>query len=199
MDELLLARARKGDSAAFEELVSPWEEMLWRLCWHYTRNEADAADCLQETMLKAWRSLPGFRGDCAVSSWLYRLCVSCCLDFLRKRKRRGDPASLDTLAESGTLPADPVPGPEAQAEDAAWRSAVAEAVDALPPDYREALILTQLEGRSCEEAASLMGVRTGTVKSRVNRARQRLKELLSSWREPSGRDGVQSGERRPKA
>lgn len=204
MDELTLRRAREGDSAAFEALTAPSEQLLWRVCWQYTRNEADAADCLQETMLKAWRALPQWRGGCAVGSWLYRVCVSCCLDFLKKKARHGGGRtdSLDALAEAGHDPADPARGPAEAAEAAEHRRAVYAAIADLPDDQREALVLTALEGVPIEEAAVRLGVPAGTVKSRVSRARQKLRENLSLWREaaePDGKNVVRSDERRARS
>ena len=72
MDEFTLRLAQKGNTQAFERLVTPHEQTLWRVCWHYTHHPEDAADCLQEAMLKAWRAIGQYRGDCAFSSWLYK-------------------------------------------------------------------------------------------------------------------------------
>ena len=98
-DEFTLRRAQKGDSSAFEMLVTPHEQMLWRVCWHYTHHQEDAADCLQETMLKAWRGIKSYRGECSLSTWLYRIASTVCLDFLRKQKRLPETESADELAE----------------------------------------------------------------------------------------------------
>lgn len=194
----LLERARAGDSAAFEALVTPYEAQLWRLCWSYTRREADAADCLQETMIKAWKSLPRFRGDCAVETWLYRLCVNCCLDFLRSRTRQEEktPSSLDAMEETGNLPKAVGADPAEAAEKAAYKEAVREAVDLLSPPFREALLLTQVAGCGYDEAAERLGISTGTIRSRVNRAREKLKQLMSGWPELSPKEIVKRHERR---
>lgn len=195
MDEITLRRAQQGDSAAFEELVTPHEQMIWRLCWHYTRHDADAQDCVQETMLKAWRQLPRFRGDCSLESWLYRVCVSCCLDWVRKRGRRME-ESADSLAEAGLEISDPAPRPEERIISREERAALRRDIDQLPPPMRETLILHALEGRSYEETAALTGAGMGTVKSRLNRARQKLSEKIRLRREQSGAPIVQPSERR---
>ena len=197
MDEVTLRRAQQGDSAAFESLVTPLEEMVWRLCWRYTRHEADAQDCVQETMLKAWRQLPRFRGECSLESWLYRICVSCCLDFLRRKGRRAE-ESADALAEKGFDPADPAPQPEEAAALREEKAALMRDIDQLPPPMREALILNVLEGRTYEETAALTGVSLGTVKSRLNRAREKLGEKIRRRREQSAPAIVQPSERRAK-
>lgn len=176
MDEIALRRAQRGDEAAFEAMITPYEEMLWRICWRYTRSTPDAQDCLQETMVKAWRALPGFRGECSLQSWLYRLCVSCCTDYLRAAARRRE-ESVDAM--EGFDPADPAPQPEETVLRREKQRQVHEAIQALPEPMRDTLILTVLEGRSYEEAAALTGASVGTVKSRVNRARQKLLTLLN--------------------
>lgn len=182
MDELLLRRAQRGDSAAFEALVTPHEGMLWRICWRYMRNSEDAADCLQETMLKAWRTLPSFRGSGDLEAWLYRVCATCCLDALRRRKRT-EADSVEVLHEAGYDPADGAPLPEEAVQQREEQQALRMAMDELAPEMREALVLSVLEGRSYEDVARLTGASLGTVKSRINRARGKLLEKMTRWRE----------------
>ena len=98
MDELLLRRARNGDAEAFEALLTPLENRIWRICWHYTGNREDASDCGQETMVRIWRNLGSWRGDCAFESWVYRIAANCCLDALRKKKRDKS-VSIEPMAE----------------------------------------------------------------------------------------------------
>ncbi len=173
----MLRKAQRGDPEAFEILMGDVESLIWRVCWHYTGNRENASDCAQEAILKIWRSLGSFRFDCAFESWCYRIAASCSLDFLRKEKRR-ETVPLEPLKEEGFDPPDPSPGTEErvlkQEEQARLRSAIAD----LPEEQRDALVLTQLEGKSYEEAADLLQVSEGTVKSRVNRARRRLREVL---------------------
>lgn len=195
MDELLLRRAQHGDSAAFEQLVTPSEQLLWRICWRYTRHQEDAADCLQETMVKAWRQLPNFRGEGNLEAWLCRICTTCCLDFLRSRTRRAAD-SIDAMQETGFDLRDHAPQPHEAAEMNEDHAELARAIDALPPDMRETLILTQLEGRSYEDAARITGASIGTVKSRINRARQKLLQHMTHFREQSENTNVMHGERR---
>ena len=195
MDDVTLRRAQKGDAAAFERLITPHEGLVWRVCWRYTRSREDASDCAQEAMVKAWRSLPNYRQDCALETWLYRICVSCCLDYLRRRKGRDD-ASLAALTEAGFDPPADTPTPEEavlRREDA---GEVARAIDQLPEDMRTVLILSALENLPYEEIARITGSPVGTVKSRLNRARMKLSEILSRMREPSPGKRVQQGERR---
>ena len=198
MDELLLRRAQSGDPEAFEQLIGPLEQLVWRICWHYTGNREAAEDCGQETMIRIWRSLESYRGDCALESWVYRIAANCCMDWLRKKKRDKS-VSVEPLQEQGFDPADPSPGTEDQvvAEDEHRR--LREAITQLPDEQREALILTQLEKVPYEEAAQMLGVSEGTIKSRVNRAKARLKEILSADGELSPPGDVKRNERRPRS
>ena len=196
MDELLIRRAGAGDSDAFEALMrGEMESLVWRVCWHYTGNREDAADCGQAAMLKIWKSLPSFRFDCAFESWVWRIAASCCLDFLRKRKRDRS-SSLEPLRDQGFDPPDPSPGPEEHALRREREAALRHALALLPVEQRDALMLTQLEGKPYAEAAAWLGVTEGTVKSRVNRARARLKDLLREGGELSSPVRVKKGEGR---
>ena len=194
MDELFLRRAQGGDPGAFEELITPLEQMVWRVCWHYTGHRETAEDCAQEAMLRIWRNLGNYRGECALESWVYRIAANCCMDWLRKKKR-DQSVSIEPMTEQGFDPADPSPGTEEQAVVREEQEQLREAIAQLPDDQREALILTQLEKIPYEEAARSLGVSEGTVKSRVNRAKARLKEIMTA-RELSPLGDVQRSERR---
>lgn len=179
-DEFTLRRAQKGDSSAFEMLVTPHEQMLWRVCWHYTRHQEDAADCLQETMLKAWRGIKAYRGECSLSTWLYRIASTVCLDFLRKQKRLPETESADELAEDeGFTPVDDSPTPDEAVIRAESADNVRAAIDALPADMRTVIILYALQGMQYEEIAEVTRTSVGTVKSRISRARQKIAKYLA--------------------
>lgn len=184
-DEFTLRRAQKGDPAAFEQLVTPHEQTIWRVCWHYTRHQQDAQDCMQEAMLKAWRAIGSYRGDCALETWLYHIAATVCVDFLRKRKRLPETESAEEMAENGLQPVDASPTPDAAALNAESSEQLREAIDSLPGDMRTALILYALEGRQYDEIAAITGTSIGTVKSRLNRARQKIAKFLA--------DGNKSG------
>lgn len=184
-DEFTLRRAQKGDASAFERIVTPHEQTLWRVCWHYTHHAEDAADCLQETMLKAWRAIGQYRGDCALETWLYRIAVTVCLDFLRRQKRLPPTESADDLAEAGVQPIDGSPTPDEAALAAESNEQLQAAIDSLPGDMRTALVLYALEGHPYEAIAEITRASIGTVKSRINRARQKIAKFLA--------DGNKSG------
>ena len=195
MDELLLRRAQQGDPEAFSQLIGPLEQLVWRICWHYTGNRETAEDCGQEAMLRIWRNLGSYRGDCALESWVYRIAANCGMDWLRKKKRDRS-VSVEPMREQGFDPPDSSPGTEEQVIAADEHQRLREAIRLLPEDQREALIMTQLEKIPYEEAARTLGVSEGTVKSRVNRAKARLKEILSEKKELSSAGSVKRDERR---
>ena len=186
-DEFTLRRAQKGDAQAFERLVTPHEQTLWRVCWHYTHHQEDAADCLQETMLKAWRAIGQYRGDCELSTWLYRIAATVCVDFLRKRKRLPPTESADEMAETGTHPVDASPTPDEAALNAESARQLRQAIDSLPADMRTALILYALEGQPYEAIAEITGASIGTVKSRISRARQKIAAFLAAGNKSAAR------------
>nr|MBR4279741.1 sigma-70 family RNA polymerase sigma factor [Clostridia bacterium] len=178
-DEFTLRRAQKGDARAFEMLVTPHEQMLWRVCWHYTHHQEDAADCLQETMLKAWKAIRNYRSECSLSTWLYRIAVTVCLDFLRKQRRLPQTESADEMAEEdGFTPADASPTPDEAVIRAESVDNIRAAIDALPAEMRTVIVLYALQGLGYEEIAAAMQTSVGTVKSRLNRARKRIAKLL---------------------
>ena len=200
MDELLIRRAQEGDPDAFERLMTPLEGMVWRICWHYMGERESASDCAQEAMLRIWRGLGSYRGDCSFESWIYRIAANCCLDQLRKNKRDRN-ESIEPLREQGFDPPDPSPGTEEQVIMRERKAKLREGISLLPKDQRDALVLTQLEGISYERTAEMLQITVGTVKSRVNRARSRLREWLEDGKgglpgeQLSGKD-VQQKERR---
>ena len=177
-DEITLRRAQRGDTAAFEALVTPCEPMLWRLCWQMLGDREDAKDALQEIMVKAWRAIRRFDGKSAVSTWLYRIGVNHCTDLLRQRRLR-QTESLDSLREdTGFDPPSREEGPQEALEHKEKQEAVRRAIGELPPDQRVPLVLFALEHRSYEEIAALTGAGLGTVKSRIARARDKLAKML---------------------
>jgi RNA polymerase sigma-70 factor (ECF subfamily) len=195
VDELLLRRAREGDPDAFEKLMTEAEPLVWRVCWHYLGDRENASDCGQESMIKIWRSLGNYRGDCAFESWVYRIAANCCLDAKRKAGRDRS-ESIEPLREAGFDPPDPEPGTEEKVIAADRRQRLREGIAQLPEDQREALVMTQLEGISYEDAAVRLGVSEGTVKSRVSRAKAKLQEWLTEGGELSPPGSVQQSERR---
>lgn len=195
MDALTLKRAQKGDPAAFEALFTPLEGRVYRTCVHMMGPGEDARDCAQEALLKAFRTLKDFRGDCALESWLHRLCINICLDALRRKKLRAA-QSLDALMDEGFGPAAPADGPYESLEKKERMEAVRRAIAGLPEDQRLAFTLVVLEELPYEDAAERLGTAVGTVKSRVNRAREKISKICLSKAEPFTVPRVQHSEGR---
>ncbi len=181
MDEReLVRRAAEGDEAAFEALIMPHWEPLTRLCLHILTDPDEAADAAQETIIKAWRGLAAFRADAAFSTWLYRLATNACTDALRRRKRTRA-VSLSQTDEAGEefaleLP-DTAPTPEQTLLQKERRTQLLRALERLEPQQRELLALRIDAELSYEQIAALLHIRVGTVKSRLSRARDKLRLL----------------------
>jgi RNA polymerase sigma-70 factor (ECF subfamily) len=170
-DDELIEAARRGDRGAVDELLARYEPAIYRFGLRMCGDEESAREVLQETMLAAFRHLPGFRGDAALSTWLYQIARSCCI----KARRGARPTT--TLDEH--VP-DPAPAPDLQVHAREIGAALATAIAALPTDQREVLVLRDVEGLSAEEAARVIGIEVGALKSRLHRARMALRESLVS-------------------
>lgn len=176
-----LKRAAAGDADAFEKLVVHYQTPIYNLCLRLTGNAQDAADMTQESFLKAWRSLESFHGDAAFSTWLYRLASNCCMDLLRSRKRKAA-LSLRLTQEDGEeltvdVP-DSAPSPEEALLQKETHELLWEAMSALEPQQRQILTLRVINGLSYDEIAQVLSLKTGTVKSRIARARMDLKKKI---------------------
>lgn len=168
-----------GDPRAFEELVRRHTGRLWAFAVRTLGDSHEASDALQEALLSAFRAAPGWRGEASVSTWLHRIVYHACLD--RLRRRRSHPTHpLDEDADV-PLPRDPM-------ADRMTVLAVDEALERLPEPQRAAVVLVDMEGLSIAEAAHVLGVREGTVKSRAARGRYRLAVLLGHLRPGAGND-----------
>ena len=176
---ILIKKAQKGDTAAFETLVKAHEGFVYNLALRSLRQESDAEDAAQEVFIKAWTSLGSFRGECKFSVWLYRITGNVCTDMLRRRSPAAVSLTLDD-DEGGELDiADTAPTPHEALEKKERGAALQRALDALPEDYRRAIMLREAAGLSYDEIASELKIDIGTVKSRIFRARKKLCEILS--------------------
>ena len=175
----LILRCQRGDESAFEALIRAHERRIYTLCRRMCRNEDDALEAAQDTFLAVWRGIGAFRADAAFSTWLYRLATNACLDLLRREKKRGGDVPLDGGEAPNSL-ADGAPSPEEAVLRADTRRMVREALYALPDDYRQILLLRETEQLSYQEIAEVTGLELGTVKSRISRARQALRNHLAA-------------------
>jgi RNA polymerase sigma-70 factor (ECF subfamily) len=173
-DAELVAAARDGDRAAVEQLLARYEPNIYRFGLRMCGNEDAAREVLQETLLAAFRYLPGFRGDASLSTWLYQIARSFCIKT-RRGQRPTD--SIDDVKSAELV--DPTPAPDARAHAREIGEALTRAIETLPADQREVLILRDVEGLSAEEAAEVVGVEIGALKSRLHRARMALRSQLA--------------------
>ena len=182
-EQELVERAKRGDETAFEALVTDNEKRIYNLCRRLVGNPEDAAELTQEAFLNAWRGLGRFQGESSFSTWLYRLASNACIDFLRKEKRRQSlsmTVSLDDDEEERQveLP-DERYAPEGELERSEARRAVAEGLEKLTAEHRQVLVMRELNGLSYAEIGAVLGLEEGTVKSRIARARNALRKVLT--------------------
>jgi len=186
----LIRRIQQGDAVAFDRLVELHGPRVYNLAYRMLGNAEDAQDVSQEAFLRIYDALPRFRGEASFTTWMYRIVTNVCRDELSRRRRRpptltelevddGDGAALDELLTTGE-----------SAEDCVLRQerhqALHQAITALPAPFRAVLVLYDLQGFSYDEIAEMLRVNLGTVKSRLNRARNLLREKIRSERELFG-------------
>jgi RNA polymerase sigma-70 factor (ECF subfamily) len=179
--ELLRAHAA-GDRGAFAELTYRHRDRLWAVALRTIGDREEAADALQDALLSAYRAADKFRGESAVTTWLHRIVVNACLDRIRRRQARP------------TVPLPEVDRTPAPSVDRDTALVVRAALAQLPVEQRAALVLVDLQGYSVADAAVVLDVAEGTIKSRCARGRARLAVILGHLREPEP-----SGERNPSA
>jgi RNA polymerase sigma-70 factor, ECF subfamily len=184
-DRELLARHVAGDHDAFGEIVRRHRDRLWAVALRTLGDREDAADAVQDAFVSAFRSAHTYRGQAAVTTWLHRITVNACLDRLRKAESRRTSPVPDSERFEELL--DPEESPEAPAERGELHSELIAAMTTLPADQRAALVLVDMQGYPVAEAAEILGVPTGTVKSRCARGRARLLPLLSHLRTESAK------------
>jgi RNA polymerase sigma-70 factor, ECF subfamily len=179
-DEELLAAHLEGDRSAFAELMTRHERRIYGLCFRILGNREDAEDATQEAFIGALRRAGSFRGDAAFSTWLYRIAVNAATDQARRRGRaRTTPLETEDTGQTVAAVGDP-------SGAVATALTVQAALGAVPEDFRVALIVCDLYGFGHAQAAEILGIPLGTVKSRVFRGRLALGEQLAEQRDPAG-------------
>ncbi len=184
-DEELVARSKTGDTESFNQLVKRWERPIFALAYRTLGREEDARDVTQETFLRAFRALSGFKGDAKFSSWLYRIALNLCRDWMRKERRAPflavpEGVDVEDLAVER--------GPTETVEDLAARAElgreVAKAMAHLPEEQRQAIILKEYHGLTFQEIADLMRCPLSTVKTRVYQGLSTLRKQLGEQMTP---------------
>jgi RNA polymerase sigma-70 factor (ECF subfamily) len=188
-EHLLVAAAKSGDTAAFEELVNRYERKIFRLTMNITRNREDAEDAMQDAFLKSYSHLKNFQGDSRFYTWLVRIAANEAL--MRLRKRRPNQFSLDEPIEGDEelMPRelqDWGPGPEQRFAQTEMREILSSVIDELEPEYRTVFVLRDIEELSTEETADAVGISVPAVKSRLLRARLKLRQKLNRYFQQGG-------------
>ena len=173
----MIERASRGDAAAFNRLMEQHERRMYAVALRMCGNREDAQDCLQEAMLRVYRAIGGFKGQSSFSTWVYRITMNTCLDELRRKKNRQS-TSLDSLLDMGWSPSDDTNAPEKQAIRSELRRNLNRAIQELPEEMRSAVVLRDIQGFSYEEIAHMLEINVGTIKSRISRGREKLREKM---------------------
>jgi RNA polymerase sigma-70 factor (ECF subfamily) len=197
-DESLMLQVGRGERAAFDEIVRRYSKRMINLAYQITGDRDQAEDLAQETFFRAYRSASRYTEIAKFSTWLYTIAINLCRNELRRRKFK--PYSLEEMAEredEGKIRidiADESSKPDVELERKEIAHHVRQAVAQVPSKFRAALVLRDIQGLSYEEIGAILGLPEGTVKSRINRGRLKVKETLSPiFESPSGRSGESDG------
>ena len=192
-DEELVARSRGGDVDSFNQLITRWERPIYALAYRVIGREEDARDVCQEAFLRAFRALPGFKGQAKFSSWLYRITLNLCRDWIRRQRRTPVsqmPDDVDAVEFASEA------GPIETIEDLVARrelsDVVADAMALLPEEQRTAIILKEYHGMTFQEIADLQGCPLSTVKTRLYQGLTVLRRNLA--RNPAVASGIAPAE-----
>lgn len=200
LEKDLLIKSKNGNTNAFAKLVETYQKKVFNIAFRMLGNYNDAADLSQEVFIKVFKSLKSFKEQAMFSTWIYRITSNACLDELRKRKnikfiyideeiKTEDGEVQKQIAFNG-------PSPEESYETKEIKEAVSEAIHSLSEEHRLIIILRDIQGFSYDEISRIIKIPEGTVKSRINRARQALRNILSSKRELWAANFVKRIERR---
>ena len=181
-DENIVERALTGDADAFGELVRRWERRIFALAYGMLGREEDARDATQETFIAAFRNLRGFRGEAKVSSWLHRIAVNQCITRQRRAKVRGETALEDEVEKNaGSFAAPTTYSPAGVVESRQVTQAVRRAVNSLPVELRQVIVMKEFEELTFKEIAEALDLPLSTVKSRLYTALKQLQMRLQKF------------------
>lgn len=181
----LIKKARSGDDASFELLIQNCKTKAYNTALRFLRNEEDAMDALQESFIKIFRHLDQFKGDCKFDTWVYRIVVNTCHDILRK-KRIHKTECINKFYEEGERMSDiidPAPSPATILDTKETVGYILDCLNKMNIDQREVIILRDIQGFSYDEISEILDCTLGTVKSRINRARVLLREMITEHKE----------------
>lgn len=181
-EKKLIKQSISGDVSSFEQLINQYQKMAYNVAYRIMGNEEDAKDMTQEALIKVYKKLKTFRMDASFSTWLYRIVMNTCKDDLRKKKMKT--ISIDKTYDTGSGEVqmeieDDKLGPEDRLIQKETQGFVQEALQEIPEANRIVLVLRDIKGMSYDEISEVLDLPKGTVKSRINRGRQALKDVIN--------------------
>lgn len=180
-ERLLIERAKSGDVESFETLIRNHQSYAYNIAYRMIGNEEDAKDAAQEALIKVFKNISAFKGDSAFSTWLYRIVMNTCKDLLRKRKPNEISMDKGYETDEGEVHLeieDNTNDPVSKYEQKEVRVTIKSALDELPENYKSVVILREIQGMSYDEISEIEDIPVGTVRSRINRGRKILREIL---------------------
>jgi len=185
-DTQMVLAVREGDTTAYRGLVEKYQTRVYQMVYGMVRNQEDARDLTQDAFVKAYDNLHRFRLESSFYTWIYRIASNVAIDFLRKQKRRGttefDEQIASRDADGGMVEQHHQDSPSKTLERKRLYSRIMDAMEQLPEDQRQVILLRELEGLSYKEIAEVMEIPEGTVMSRLYYARKKLQKMLASER-----------------
>jgi RNA polymerase sigma-70 factor (ECF subfamily) len=199
-DRRLVGAAQRGDQGAFRQLVERYQRRVYQLALGMMKDADEAMDISQETFVRVHRYLPTFKGDSSFFTWTYRIAMNLCLDAQRRRNRgeridvaEGDEAEIEAAMDP---PSAALAGPQRAALNSELKDKIEDALAALSENHRAILLLREVEGLSYEELAKVLGIRKGTVMSRLFHARLKMQKKLREYLgDEAPKGGDEEGER----
>lgn len=179
-EKILISKAKEGDKKAFEEIISLYEKKVFSTIYYMVKNENEVEDIAQEVFVKIYKNLKNFKEESSLYTWIYRITINVCIDELKKKK---NVVYIDEKIETadGEMEMqleDTAKGPEHLAEDEELKRKITNCIRKLPIDQRTMIILRDIKGFTYMEIAEMTKINLGTVKSKINRARTALKQIL---------------------
>lgn len=179
-DEELVEKVKKGDADVYEKIIQKYQSKVFGLIYNMTKNQNEIEDLAQEVFIKIYKNLGKFKGDSSLYTWIYKITVNLCLDEMKKRKNviyLDEKIEVDDGEVNGELPSEDKSQEELY-EEKELQEKLHNCINKLPEKQRVMIVLRDIKGFSYEEISKITDVKLGTVKSQINRARLKLKELL---------------------
>ncbi len=180
-EELLVKRAKKGDEKAFGEIVALYQKAVYNSALYIAKNAEDALDISQEVFFKLWKTLDGFKCEASLKTWIAKITRTCAIDYVRSRNSKSSLSLAPDDEEKEIELIDTEENPQENYRKKEEAEAVRRAVSSLQSPTKEIIIMREFQNLSYAEIAALLNIPEGTVKSRISRGREQLKEILKEW------------------